>query len=209
MTARSNDPEGGDASPQRCPTQTRRRRRCLTDVLSPDPGRVRAPTAATWRSNTATKGAHPMQLIPLAVLAAEIGQPVEQLAEHLGEAVHTDSASGVRMVPAHICCQLITAHTKALQAQAQAQAAQAETQAAQQEQQAAQYAAEARARQAREQRQRELLAESPELSAVELMLAMDRDPAANTPAGRMFDELFNAQREGVVGHMYKFTPTNE
>jgi hypothetical protein len=143
-----------------------------------------------------------MQFVPLSVLAAELGIPVGDLATHPDATV--DGASGVRMLPAHICRQLITQHQAQQRAQAEHDAAQAKQQRTQQEHLAAQQAAEDRQREARAQRQREILTATPELTALELMMAVDSSPNATTPAGRRFDEIVAADRAGHIGVGYRF-----
>jgi regulator of protease activity HflC (stomatin/prohibitin superfamily) len=145
-----------------------------------------------------------MQLVPLTVLAAELGIPAAEFADH--PAAIVDPASGVRVLPGHICRQLIAAHRAQQQAQADLKAAQEARQRAEAERLAAQYAADDRQRQARVQRQREILADTPGLTALELMLAADSSPNASTPAGRAFDELYQLERQGNLGHMYRFHP---
>jgi hypothetical protein len=146
-----------------------------------------------------------MQLVPLSVLAAELGIPVSDLANHPD--VVTDGASGIRVLPGHICRDLIAQHQAQQKAQAEHDEAQAKCQRAQQEQLEAQRAAEDQAREARAQRQREILRDTPELTALELMMALDSSPNATTPAGRRFDEIVAADRAGHIGSGYKFGPS--
>jgi hypothetical protein len=150
-----------------------------------------------------------MQMIPLTVLAGELDETIDAAAALVGDALQTDAASGVKVVAAHLCRQLITTHHEQLQAQAQAQAAKAEAQRAQQERQAAQYAAQDRVREARARRQRQLLRDNPDMSALETMLATDANPDRRTPAGMAFDELYHGERRGEIGYGYRYTPTKE
>lgn len=150
-----------------------------------------------------------MQLVPLATVALELGQTPEQLTQRLGDQVHVDGASGLRTVPAHVCKQLLAQHQQQLQAQAQAQAAKAEYQRAEQERLAAQFAAQERVRAARAERQRQILAHSPDLTPLEVMMATDANPDRRTPAGVAFDEIIASERRGHVGYGYRLTPTKE
>jgi hypothetical protein len=147
-------------------------------------------------------------LVPLSVLALDLFATADQLAAQHGDQTLVDDLGRV-CVDRDTARDLITQHRAQLQAQADLDAAQAEQQRVEAERLAAQYAANDRARQARAQRQRELLRDDPSLSALEVMLALDNDPDERTPAGRRFDELYQAERQGNLGHMYRFHPDKE
>jgi regulator of protease activity HflC (stomatin/prohibitin superfamily) len=146
------------------------------------------------------------EAMPLALVAGELNLSADDLAARLGpEAVEVDDTSGLRLIHIDVCRRLLTERADQAAAQAAADQARAEQQRQQQEILTAREQAEREAREARAERQRKILEDSPGgMTAIELMIASSGDDNRWDHAGKRFDQYIAAERAGEGGFGYTF-----
>jgi hypothetical protein len=138
-------------------------------------------------------------LVPLALVAAQLGQEAWQLAAHVRKHMVIDPENGLDSVPTAISRQLTNEHRAVKAAQA------AQTERVRRELAQRQHSLHPGLR-ARAVRQRALLRNDPGLGAYAVMApdsgGADRELDA---AGRRHDDYVNAERRGVAGFGHRFT----
>jgi len=142
-------------------------------------------------------------LIPITHVAMEINSTADELASRFPNEILLDGLNR-HCLDHDIAAGLIGEYRAAQEAAAAAQRQRDEQAQAEQQRFAAIRAAEDRARQALEQRQRELLRDNPELDAAMLTRLAAGDDGNLGPASQRFDEQFEAGRRGVVGYLHTY-----
>jgi hypothetical protein len=140
--------------------------------------------------------------VPLALLADAWNIPADVLANQLGDAIVTD-ALRIKHVRVQDACKLLEHRdAEAARHRAADEALKAQT--------AQQFAAQHARLQAIQRQQAVVRANDPGLDAYATMLAGDPDSTGRQgAAGRAFDEVFTAQKQGNIGVFHRISPPQQ
>lgn len=176
----------------------------------PIPDVPSAATKAARVKNARNRKEHKMtdEVIAWSILSLDLDESADELERRYAEQTVPDNI-GRPGCYVGLACTLIAEHRARRAAAAAAERERRERERAERQHAAEQEQKAEVARRAREERQRELLRNDPGLDALSLMRMADGDDGGLSAAGRRWDELRTAERNGHVGYGYMFNPQQE
>jgi hypothetical protein len=139
----------------------------------------------------------PLPLVPLSVLALDSGENAAEMADRLADRTLVDDLGRI-CVDRPTARKIIAEFQQRLATEAEAVTARAEIERVRRDREAAEQLAQHAARRRPDERQRELLAQHPGMSALELMATAEELDLRLTRAGQQFDDLIAQSRGGPL-----------